>query len=70
MSPADNPDPPELVLELLDSERFLDVEVLDGPSGSSDDICVMPSPTYKPNTSDSSEPSTRRYSPVYQSLSD
>ena len=70
MSPADNSYPPELVLEILDSERFSEVEVLDGPSGSSDEICVMPSPTYKPNTSDSSEPSTKRYSPVYQSLSD
>ena len=71
MSPPDNSYAPELVLEILDSERFSDVEVLDGPSGSSDEICVMPSPTYKPNTSDdSSEPTTRRYSPVYKSLSD
>ena len=70
MSPADDSDPPELVLELLDSERFPEVELLDTTSGSSDNVCVMPSPTYKPNISDSSEPSTKRYSPVYQSLSD
>ena len=71
MSPPDNSYAPELVVEILDSERFSDVEVLDGPSGSSDEICVMLSPTYKPNTSDdSSEPTTRRYSPVYKSLSD
>ena len=72
MSPPDNSYAPELVLEILDSERFSDVEVLNGPAGSSDEICVIPSPTYRLNaTSDvSTEPVTQRYSPVYKSLSD
>ena len=72
VSPPDNSLAPELVLEILDTERFSDVEVLSKSSGSSDQICVIPSPTYRLNaTSDvSTEPVTQRYSPVYKSLSD
>ena len=72
VSPPDNSLAPELVLEILDTERFSDVEVLSRSSGSSDQVCVIPSPTYRLNaTSDvSTEPVTQRYSPVYKSLSD
>ena len=62
------------MLEVLDTERFTDsdVEVLSRSSGSSDQVLVIPSPTYRLNaTSDvSTEPISHRYSPVYNSLSD
>ena len=73
-SPPDNSLGPELVLEVLDEERFQDsdVEVLSRSSGSSDQVLVIPSPTYRLNaTSDvSTEPISHRYSPVYNGLSD
>ena len=70
-SPPDHCDAPELILELLDSERFPEVDLLDSSSESSDNICFLPSPSYVPRNSDSSEePSTKRYSPTYPSLSD
>ena len=72
-SPPDNSLGPELVLEVLDEERFQDsdVEVLSRSSGS-DQVLVIPSPTYRLNaTSDvSTEPISHRYSPVYNGLSD
>ena len=45
-SPPDNSLGPELVLEVLDEERFQDsdVEVLSRSSGSSDQVLVIPSP--------------------------
>ena len=71
-SPPDHCDDPDLILELLDSERFPEVDILDSSSESSgDNICFLPSPSYVPRNSDSSEePSTKRYSPSYPSLSD
>ena len=72
-SPPDNSLGPELVLEVLDEERFQDsdVEVL-SRSSDSDQVLVIPSPTYRVQaTSDvSTEILSPRCSPEYNGISD